>query len=129
MDIDEEFNLTPPEVAETAKKLLFIVKGRTGQLTLFNILVTNLLLLFLLQGRPCRRFKNRCGSWPKTDPDFPIYPRPSSGKRALAMFARWGSINSIGKNRPPIRSNPYDSDGDDTYNSNRRMQGQPLRWG
>uniref|UniRef100_A0A6P7GL61 Uncharacterized protein LOC114338123 n=1 Tax=Diabrotica virgifera virgifera TaxID=50390 RepID=A0A6P7GL61_DIAVI len=64
-----------------------------------------------------------------TDPDFPIYPRPSSGKRALAMFARWGSINSIGKNRPPIRSNPYDSDGDDTYNSNRRMQGQPLRWG
>ncbi|XP_057669879.1 uncharacterized protein LOC130902082 [Diorhabda carinulata] len=61
----------------------------------------------------------------KTESNYAIYPRPSVGKRALAMFARWGSINSIGKNRPPIRSNSYESDN----TNNRRMQGQPLRWG
>ncbi|CAG9858236.1 unnamed protein product [Phyllotreta striolata] len=63
-----------------------------------------------------------------TGPEFPIFPRPPSGKRALAMFARWGSINSIGKNRPPIRSNLLNGDGQLSTN-NRRMQGQPLRWG
>ncbi|CAH1114128.1 unnamed protein product [Psylliodes chrysocephalus] len=64
-----------------------------------------------------------------TEPDLSMYPRRPSGKRALAMFARWGSINGIGKNRPPIRaSNLFDSD-DQLSTNSRRMQGQPLRWG
>nr|CAI5859860.1 unnamed protein product [Callosobruchus analis] len=60
--------------------------------------------------------------------------RRAAGKRALAMFARWGSVNSIGKNRPPIRSHLFDEDlvgGSEAAQvaARGRMLGQPLRWG
>nr|CAH7728109.1 unnamed protein product [Callosobruchus chinensis] len=60
--------------------------------------------------------------------------RRVAGKRALAMFARWGSVNSIGKNRPPIRSHLFDEalvGGSEAAQvaARGRMLGQPLRWG
>ncbi|CAG9822598.1 unnamed protein product [Phaedon cochleariae] len=61
------------------------------------------------------------------DPDF--LARPPSSKRALAMFARWGSINGIGKNRPPIRSHVFDAEDAISAQTRGRMLGQPLRWG
>nr|XP_023011896.1 uncharacterized protein LOC111502133 [Leptinotarsa decemlineata] len=64
-----------------------------------------------------------------TDPDLEVMLRPPTGKRALAMFARWGSINGIGKNRPPIRSNLYDPEDAINTQTRGRMLGQPLRWG
>ncbi|KAJ8918953.1 hypothetical protein NQ315_016855 [Exocentrus adspersus] len=63
-------------------------------------------------------------------PEEEALPRPAGEKRALAMFARWGSINSIGKNRTPIRSQ-YFFDPQETISAQTRsrMLGQPLRWG
>ncbi|CAH1974209.1 unnamed protein product [Acanthoscelides obtectus] len=55
--------------------------------------------------------------------------RRVAGKRALAMFARWGSVNSIGKNRPPIRSHLFDEGDAAQVAARGRMLGQPLRWG
>ncbi|KAJ8927798.1 hypothetical protein NQ314_019679 [Rhamnusium bicolor] len=56
--------------------------------------------------------------------------RPPNDKRALAMFARWGSINSIGKNRTPIRSKIFfDPEESISTQTRGRMLGQPLRWG
>ncbi|KAL1509480.1 hypothetical protein ABEB36_004205 [Hypothenemus hampei] len=54
----------------------------------------------------------------------------SSEKRALSMFARWGPINSFGKDRNPIRSG-YPSKSFDSISAQTRsrMLGQPLRWG
>ncbi|KAG5867200.1 hypothetical protein JTB14_003916 [Gonioctena quinquepunctata] len=66
---------------------------------------------------------------PIGNPDLDLILRPPGGKRALAMFARWGSINGIGKNRPPIRSNLYDPNDSISAQTRGRMLGQPLRWG
>ncbi|XP_060524243.1 uncharacterized protein LOC132700742 [Cylas formicarius] len=54
----------------------------------------------------------------------------SADKRALSMFARWGSVNSIGKERSPIRSG-YSAGSMESISTQTRsrMLGQPLRWG
>ncbi|CAG9768905.1 unnamed protein product [Ceutorhynchus assimilis] len=56
--------------------------------------------------------------------------KSSSGKRALSMFARWGPLNTIGKDRKPIRSGyPPQSFDSISTQTRGRMPGQPLRWG
>ncbi|XP_066150634.1 uncharacterized protein [Euwallacea fornicatus] len=56
--------------------------------------------------------------------------KSSSEKRALSMFARWGPINTIGKDRNPIRSGyPPKSFDSISTQTRSRMLGQPLRWG
>ncbi|KAF7288001.1 uncharacterized protein LOC143191921 [Rhynchophorus ferrugineus] len=54
----------------------------------------------------------------------------SSEKRALSMFARWGPVNSIGKERNPIRSEYRTKALENISTQTRgRIMGQPLRWG
>ncbi|XP_030749247.1 uncharacterized protein LOC115877226 [Sitophilus oryzae] len=51
-------------------------------------------------------------------------------KRALSMFARWGPVNSLGKDRNPIRSEYRTKSLENISTQTRgRIMGQPLRWG
>ncbi|XP_050306167.1 uncharacterized protein LOC126743222 [Anthonomus grandis grandis] len=65
-----------------------------------------------------------------TDDDEEQKTYPASDKRALSMFARWGTLNAIGKERNPIRSGLSSKNLDSISTQTRsRILGQPLRWG